>query len=127
MPYKRSLKLSLYNKQKNIVLYFLVLFYIINIAYSTNYYWAALLCTFIVGLTFLSNNQFIKAKNPESGILVLLAAPILTLSFAQSIGNDAPIWMFHIVIILAVKKNRHQSPCRGGQKHHSSLLTFFLS
>ncbi len=102
MPVNQSLKLSLYQKQKNIVLYFLGLFCVITIIYATNYYWATLLTALITSLVFLSNNQFVKAKNPESGILVLLSISLLTLSFAQSIGNDSPIWTFHIIVIFQV-------------------------
>lgn len=102
MPVNQSLKLSLYQKQKNIVLYFLGLFCVITIIYATNYYWATLLTALITALVFLSNNQFVKAKNPESGILVLLSISLLTLSFAQSIGNDSPIWTFHIIVIFQV-------------------------
>ncbi len=102
MPINQSLKLSLYQKQKNIVLYFLGLFCVITIVYASNYYWAVLLTALIIGLIFLSNNQFVKAKNTESGILVLLSISILTMSFAQSIGNDVPIWLFNLVVIFQV-------------------------
>lgn len=102
MPQNQKLKLTLYNRQNSIVLSFLAAFSLINIVYATNYFWAILFCIIISLLFRYAENQFIKSQNPESGILIIISITILSLSFAQSIGHDAPIWLFHIIIIFQV-------------------------
>ena len=102
MPQNQKLKLTLYNRQNSIVLSFLAAFSLINIVYATNYFWAILFCIIISLLFRYAENQFIKSQNPESGILIIISITILSLSFAQSIGHDAPIWLFHLIIIFQV-------------------------
>jgi PAS domain S-box-containing protein len=102
MPHNKSLKLTLYLKQNTIVMSFLLVFSIINIVYATNYFWAILFCGLVSTLFYFSANQFIKAENPESGILIILSIIILSLAFTQSIGQDAPNWLFHLMIIFQV-------------------------
>lgn len=102
MRQTQKLKLTLYNRQKSIVLSFLAAFSLINIVYATNYFWAILFCIIISLLFKYAENQFIKSQNSESGILLIISITILSLSFAQSIGHDAPIWLFHIIIIFQV-------------------------
>ena len=67
MPQNKRLKLTLYLKQNNIVISFLLVFSVINIVYATNYYWAILFCGLVSTLFYFSANQFIKSENPESG------------------------------------------------------------
>lgn len=102
MPQNQKLKLTLYNRQNSIVLSFLAAFTIINVVYATNYLWAILFCMIITLLFRYAAHQFIKSQNSESGILVIISITILSLSFAQTIGHDAPIWLFHIIIIFQV-------------------------
>ena len=102
MPHNKRFKLTLYLKQNTIVILFLVVFSVINIVYATNYFWAALFCVLVSTLFYYSANQFIKAENPESGILIILSIIILSLSFTQSIGQDAPNWLFHLMIIFQI-------------------------
>jgi PAS domain S-box-containing protein len=102
MPQNKRLKLTLYLKQNNIVISFLLVFSVINIVYATNYYWAILFCGLVSTLFYFSANQFIKSENPESGILIILSIIILSLAFTQSIGQDAPNWLFHLMIIFQI-------------------------
>jgi len=102
MPHNKRLKLTLYLKQNTIVISFLLVFSIINIVYATNYFWAILFCGLVSTLFYFSANQFIKAENPESGILIILSIIILSLAFTQSIGQDAPSWLFHLMIIFQI-------------------------
>jgi PAS domain S-box-containing protein len=102
MPHNQNLKLTLYSKQNTIVLSFLAVFSAINIVYATNYYWAVLFCGLVSLLFYYSANQFIRSQNPESGILIILSITILSLTFAQSVGHDAPVWLFHLIIIFQV-------------------------
>jgi PAS domain S-box-containing protein len=102
MPHNQKLKLTLYLKQNTVVLSFLAVFSVVNIVYATNYYWAILFCCLVSTLFYYSARQFIKSQNPESGILIILSITILSLTFAQSIGHNAPIWLFHLIIIFQV-------------------------
>jgi PAS domain S-box-containing protein len=102
MPHNKRLKLTLYYEQNIIVISFLAVFSLINVAYATNYFWAILFCGLVSTLFYYSANQFINAENTESGILIILSIIILSLSFTQSIGNDAPNWLFHLMIIFQV-------------------------
>jgi PAS domain S-box-containing protein len=84
------------------MLSFLATFSIINVAYSTNYLLAIIFCLIVTLLFNYSANLFIKSQNSESGILVILCITILSLSFAQSLGLDAPVWLFGLIIIFQV-------------------------
>ncbi len=112
MPHNQRLKLTLYLKQNIIVISFLAVFSVINIVYATNYYWAILFCCLVSILFYYSANQFIKAQNPDSGILIILSIIILSLTFTQSVGQNAPIWLFHLIIIFQVlflvSNSKHQ-------------------
>jgi len=98
----QKLKLALYSRQNNIVMWFLTVFILINIIYATNYYFAILFCLIIILLLRYSEHLFIKSQNTESGILVILSITILSVSFTQSIGQNAPIWLFHLINIFQV-------------------------
>jgi PAS domain S-box-containing protein len=102
MPQNLKLKLKLYQEQSTIALSFLAAFSVINTIYASNYFWAVIFCLIMALLFNYASNQFIKSQNPESGILIILSITILSLSFAQSIGYDAPIWLFHLIIIFQI-------------------------